>query len=302
MLGGLVDGVIGGAGIVLPFLLPLLLLMSFLEDVGYLPRAAFLVDGLLHRIGLHGKSIIPLILGYGCNVPAIMGVRILESTRDRIITALLIPFTACSARIVVILALVAGFLGPWWALGVFVLNILVTALVGRILSAFVPGSAPGLLMDIPPYRLPPPKALAQKTWFRIREFLVHAWPIIIVASIVMAVLQYAQVDGYLNSFLSPLTSGVLGLPVVVGVTLVFGVLAKELSLVLLYAALGTSDIISVMSTTQILTFTLFVTFYVPCVATIAAQIREIGWRWTLVSVALNTVVAVLIATTIGRLG
>jgi len=302
MLGGLVDGVIGGAGIVLPFLLPLLLLMSFLEDVGYLPRAAFLVDGLLHRIGLHGKSIIPLILGYGCNVPAIMGVRILESTRDRIITALLIPFTACSARIVVILALVAGFLGPWWALGVFVLNILVTALVGRILSAFVPGSAPGLLMDIPPYRLPPPKALAQKTWFRIREFLVHAWPIIIVASIVMAVLQYAKVDGYLNNFLSPLTSGVLGLPVVVGVTLIFGVLAKELSLVLLYAALGTSDIISVMSTTQILTFTLFVTFYVPCVATIAAQIREIGWRWTLVSVALNTVVAVLIATTIGRLG
>jgi len=95
---------------------------------------------------------------------------------------------------------------------------------------------------------------------------------------------------------------VLGLPVVVGVTLIFGVLAKELSLVLLYAALGTSDIISVMSTTQILTFTLFVTFYVPCVATIAAQIREIGWRWTLVSVALNTVVAVLIATTIGRLG
>ncbi len=301
MVRGLVEGIAGGAGIVLPYLVPLLLIMSFMEDVGYLPRAAFLIDGLLHRIGLHGKSVIPLVLGYGCNVPAIMGTRILETTRDRVITAMLIPLTACSARTVVILALVAGYLGPLWALGVYVLNILVTALVGRILSAIVPGRAPGLLMDIPPYRMPPMSALVRKTWFRIREFLIQAWPILIVASVVMGMLQFAGIDAILNNLLSPLTSGVLGLPAVVGVTLFFGILRKELSLVLLYSALGTADVASVMTNAQILTFTLFVTFYIPCVATITTQIREIGWRWTVVSALLNTGVAILVAATLGRL-
>lgn len=301
MTRGLVEGLAGGAGIVLPYLVPLLLLMSFLEDVGYLPRAAFLIDGLLHRIGLHGKSVIPLVLGYGCNVPALMGTRILETTRDRVITALLVPLTACSARTVVILALVAGYLGPLWALGVYVLNILVTAVVGRVLSAVVPGHAPGLLMDIPPYRVPPAGTLARKTWFRIREFLVEAWPVLIVASIVMGALQFAGVDDTLNGALAPLTTGVLGLPAVVGVTLFFGILRKELSLVLLYSALGTTDVASAMTPAQILTFTLFVTFYIPCVATISTQVREIGWRWTLVSAALNTGVAILVAATLGRL-
>jgi ferrous iron transport protein B len=295
---GLAEGIAGGVGIVLPYLLPLLFLMSLGEDLGYLPRAAFLIDGLLHRIGLHGKSVIPLILGYGCNVPALMATRVLETPRDRIITALLVPFTACSARTVVILALVAGLIGPLWALGIYALNILVTALVGRGLSAIVPGNAPGLLMDIPPYRIPPLASVLKKVWFRVYEFLVRAWPILVAASIVMGLLEYVGVDLWLNRLLSPLTSGLLGLPEAVGVTLFFGILRKELSLVLLYQALGTTDVLSVMTVAQVLGFTVFVTFYIPCVATLAVQVREIGWRWTAASAALNTGVATILGVSV----
>lgn len=292
---GFLDGVSGGAGIVLPYLLPLLLVMSLMEDVGYLPRAAFLIDGLLHRVGLHGKSVIPLILGYGCNVPGILGTRILESPRDRVITALLVPLTACSARTVIILALVAATMGPLAALGVYALNIAVTAAAARLLSAIVPGTAPGLLMDIPPYRIPPLKAVLKKVWFRVYEFLVAAWPVLVAASMLLGVLEWLGVDDVINAALAPLTSGLLDLPPALGVTLFFGVLRKELSLVMLFQALGTEHVASVMTPAQILTFTLFVTFYVPCVSTLAAQVREVGWKWTGAGVVLNTGIALLAA-------
>jgi len=120
LVDGLLQGIGGGVAIVLPYFIPLLFLMSFLEDVGYLARAGFLMDTFMHRIGLHGKSVSPFILGFGCNVPAIVSTRILESRRDRIITSLLIPFIPCSARTTIILALVAFYLGPFWALGPFV--------------------------------------------------------------------------------------------------------------------------------------------------------------------------------------
>ncbi len=293
---GLVDGVAGGAGIVLPYLLPLLLVLSLYEDLGYLPRAAFLVDGLMHRVGLHGKSVVPLVLGYGCSVPALMGTRILETPRDRVLTALLVPLVPCSARTVVILALVGAILGPLWALGVYGLNLLVTASAGRLLSAVArQGSGAGLLMDIPPYRVPPARAVARKVWFRAYEFLVAAWPVLMVASVVLGGLEYVGVDRVVNAALAPVTAGVLGLPEAVGVTLFFGVLRKELSLVLLAQALGTNEVASAMTPAQVLGFTLFVTFYVPCVASLATLVREVGWRWTGVSAALNTGLALAIA-------
>ncbi len=292
---GFLQGVSGGVGIVLPYLLPLLLILSLLEDVGYLPRAAFLVDGLLHRVGLHGKSVIPLILGYGCNVPGIYGTRILESHRDRVLTALLVPLTACSARTVVILALVGATMGPGWALLVYGLNILVTALAARAMSALVPGQVTGLLMDIPSYRIPPVKAVAQKVWFRVREFLVQAWPILVVASMGLALLEWSGVEQGINRILAPVTSGLLGLPEVLGVTLFFGILRKELALVMTFQALGTQHPAQVMTPVQLLTFTLFLTFYVPCISTLAAQVREVGLRWTAVGVLVSTGIAVAVA-------
>jgi ferrous iron transport protein B len=292
---GFADGLAGGAGIVLPYLVPLLLALGVLEDTGYLPRAAFLLDGLFHRIGLHGKSVVPLVLGYGCTVPALMGCRILESSRDRLLTALLVPLIPCSARTVVILALVAGILGPGWAVGVYALNLAIAAITGRILSGRIRGPSAGLLMDVPPFRMPPLRSVGLKTWHRVREFLVAAWPVIVAASVILSALEYAGIGDFLNAALRPLTVGVLGLPEAVGVALFFGVFRKELSLVLLFQALGTQDVASVMTPAQILGFSLFVTFYVPCVATLTTLVRECGWRAALASAALNTGLAIGIA-------
>ena len=293
------DGLAGGAGIVLPYLLPLVLLLSFYEDLGYLPRAAYLVDGLLTRVGLHGKSVVPLVLGYGCNVPALMGTRILESPRDRLVTAMLVPFIPCSARTVVILALIGATLGPWWALGMYGLNLLIVGLVGRILGSLARrkdrGRSLGIVMEMPPLRIPPPRAVLRKVWFRSYECLALAWPVLLGASIVLGVLEYAGIGEHLNSAFEPLTTGLLGLPAAVGVTLFFGILRKELSLVLLGAALGTENFASVLSTEQLVVFTLFVMFYVPCVSTVATLAREVGVRWAAVSVLFQTAVALLIA-------
>ena len=296
ILKGLLDGVVGGLGIVLPYLLPLILVLSLYEDVGYLARAAFLVDGLFHRVGLHGKSVIPFILGYGCSVPAIMGTRIIETPRDRILTGLLVPLIPCSARTVVILSLTGLLLGPMAAFGVYVLNMVVIAVVARITSGVIHREpSAGLLMDIPPYRIPPALAVLKKVWFRGREFMVSAWPVLIGASVVMAVLEHVGISDAVNRLLAPMTSGIMGLPEAVGVTLFFGILRKELSLVLLAQALGTGAFATVMSSAQILGFTLFVTFYIPCVASLATLVRELGLGWAGLSALLNTGLAVLIA-------
>ncbi len=292
--GGL-QGLAAGAAVVLPYLLPLVFLMALLEDVGYLPRAAFLADGLLHRVGLHGKSIVPLILGYGCSVPAILGTRILENRRDRLVTAVLIPMLPCSARTVIILALAGAMFGTWAALGLFVLNIVVTALVGRLLSACTREPVAGLLMDIPPYRIPPVGLALKKMWFRSREFFVSAWPILILASMGLAALDAVGAGPVIDRALRPITVGVLGLPEGTGMPLFFGLLRKELSLVMLFQAMGTRDLAAVMTPVQVLTFVVFVTFYIPCVAAIVSLVREVGWRWAGVSVAMNTVVAFLLA-------
>lgn len=295
LLKGTVEGVGGGAAVVLPYLLPLLFLMSLFEDLGYLPRAAFLLDGLLHRAGLHGRSVVPLILGYGCSVPGVMAARALETRTERVVTAMMVPLVACSARTVVILALVGAILGPWWTLAVYALNILVAGAAGRTVAAFLREPASEFVVEIPPWRVPPPLMVLKKVWLRVREFLVAAWPIVIAASALMAVLDHVEVDDSMNRALAPLTSSVLGLPEAVGVTLIFGLLRKELAVVMLFQALDTTDVSTAMTAVQVLSFTVFVTFYVPCVATVAMLVREVGWRWAGVSVALNASLAVVAA-------
>jgi ferrous iron transport protein B len=290
---GIIQGIAGGIGIVLPYLFPFLVGLSVLEDLGYLPRIAFLLDSFLHKIGLHGKSIIPFILGYGCSVPAIMGARILESRRDRFIVITLTSMIPCAARITVILALVGVFLGGNWALFVFLFNIAVIALVGYILSRLMPEDIPGMMLEIPSYHRPSLKVVLNKTWFRMKEFIVVAWPIIIAGSLSLSVLEYLDWVSYINTAFSPLTV-LLGLPVVVGTTLVFGVLRKELAMLMLFQALGTDVVLDVMTKTQIMTFTMFIIFYVPCVATIGVMVRELGKRDTVLAVGIGLVVATVV--------
>lgn len=294
---GLLQGVGGGVAIVLPFFIPLIFLMSLLEDVGYLARAGFLMDTFMHRIGLHGKSVSPFILGFGCNVPAVVSTRILESRRDKIITSLLIPFIPCSARTTIILALMAFYLGPLWAVGFYIFNILLVGVLGRIISLFFKTPSPGLILEIPSLKVPSLKSLFRKTYFQLKSFLIFAWPILIVGSIVLALMQFFRLDSFINLILSPFVEKALGLPRELGVTLVFGFLRKELSLIMMLQALDVSyqDLMTLITRQQLIIFTVFISFFIPCVSTVAILWKEIGKKMALISMALNTGVAIIIS-------
>jgi ferrous iron transport protein B len=291
---GILQGIAGGVAIVLPYLVPFLIGLSLFEDLGYLPRVAFLMDGFMRRIGLHGKSIIPFILGYGCSVPAVMSTRILEFPQHRFIVSILTSMIPCSARVTIIFALVAYFISPYAALVIFVLNLLVIALLGRIFAAFHPEASLGLILEIPAYQWPPLRNTLQKSWWRIKEFIILAWPLLILGSVLLAMMEYGGMDRYLNWFLSPLTR-LLDLPEAVGTTLIFGLMRKELSLIMLTQALGTNQILSVMTPSQIMVFTIFVTFYIPCLATIAALWREIRGKGALLAVLLTLLVGIILS-------
>ena len=295
IISGIIQGLAGGIAIVLPYLFPFLFGLAILEDLGYLPRIAFLLDAFLHKIGLHGKAIIPFILGYGCTVPAIMATRILESGRDRFIASVLTTMIPCAARMTIIFALVAFYISPQAALAVYILNIIVIIISGKILSRLLPEVTPGMILEIPAYHIPSIKVALAKTWLRMKEFIFIAWPLLIVGSTILSLLQYYKMDMLINKIFSPLTS-LLGLPLVVGTTLIFGILRKELSMLMLIQAIGTSNVAAVMSATQIMTFTIFVIFYVPCVATIAVLWKEIGSKRTLFTVAFTFILATILAT------
>ena len=277
---GAVLGTAGAVAIVLPYLLPFLVGLAILEDIGYLSRVGYLMDAAMHRLGLHGTATLPVLVGYGCSVPAVMATRILTTRRDRFIAAFLAVLVPCSARMTVIFALVGFYLGPNYALGIYALNILVVAIAGHLLARLWPEISPGMLMEVPAYRVPGPRVVVLKTWWRLREFVLVAFPLLVAGSVLLSLVDYYGWQHGINAVLSPVTA-LLGLPRSVGLTLIFGVLRKELSLLMLMQALGTTHVLGAMTAAQILIFTLFVTFYVPCMATLASMMRELGWRLTL---------------------
>lgn len=295
ILKGMIQGLSGGIGIVFPYLIPFLLGLSLLEDIGYLPRAAFLMDSIMHRIGLHGKSIIPFVLGYGCNVPSIMAVQALAKTRDRFITSVLATLIPCAARTTIIFALVGFYLGPAKAILLYLLNLVVIGAAGKILSKTMPEISPGLVLEIPAYRAPNLTAVSNKIWFRLREFIVIAWPLLIMGSLLLSLLEYFQLSSYLNSFFAPFTSGLLGLPREASVTLLFGILRKELTIIMLVQALGTNDFAAVMTPGQMMTFTVFTLFYVPCLATLGVLRSVLGNRGMVFTLFFNTAIGTMMA-------
>jgi len=292
ILVALIQGVSGGVAIVLPYLVPFLIGLGIMEDVGYLPRVAFLMDALMHKIGLHGKSIVPFILGFGCNVPAIMSTRILEDKRERFISAALSTMVPCAARLAVVFGLVAFYLGPELALAIYIFNLFVIAVTAKILSRLVPDESPGLILEMPVYRIPTFRTVANKAWWRIREFIVEAWPLLIVGSIVLSVLNYFNLSIYLNTLARPI-SWILGLPGEVGVPLIFGILRKELSLVMLGQALGSMNFAMVMTPVEMITYAVFVVFYVPCLATMVVIRKELGWKMMWQIAGMTTLIATL---------
>ncbi len=299
-LRGLWEGVIGGVGIVIPYMIPLMFILGLLEDVGYMARAAYILDRIFHLFGLHGKAAGPFLLGYGCTVPAIMATRIMEDERDRIKLAFLTPMIPCSARSVIILALIAGIFGPLIALVFYIVNIVAIALAGGIISKLIHGKGYGLIMDMPDLKIPSFRTVRKKTYFIVYEFALMAWPIIIIGSVILAYMEAYGLSGAINSALSPFTVMVLGLPVVLGFTLIFGIFRKELALLMTLNALGVSgtnisEITDKLDAGQIFTYVTFITFYVPCLSTLAIMQKEFGSKYTTYAVLFNVGFATLLA-------
>jgi ferrous iron transport protein B len=229
-------------------------------------------------MGLHGKAFIPLMLGYGCSVPACLGCRIMETQRERLLAAFVTTLVPCAARTVIILGLVGAFLGFQWALGLYVFNLVVIFALGRLAFKVVPGEPTALIMEMPDYRLPHGKTILKQTWFRVAEFIKIAFPLIIAGSLALKLADIAGLLEPITAVLSPVTVLWLGLPAVAGITLIFGILRKELALIMLATLLGTTNFALVLSPVQMVVFTLVAMFYIPCTATIAALVKEFGWK------------------------
>jgi ferrous iron transport protein B len=289
-----VEGFAAGVTIALPYIVPFYIVLSIVEDSGYLSRIAFLMDSLMHKIGLHGKAIIPLILGYGCNVPACLSCRIMERDRERTISAFLTTLVPCAARTVIILGLVGTYVGLQWALALYIFNLLVIFVLGRILNATIPGEPVGLIIEMHTFRRPSLTIALKMAWFRVREFVYIAFPLIIATSVFIKAMEMVGALSVLSSLLTPVTVDWLGLPAVTAVTLVFGILRKELALVLLAALVGTTDFGAVLSPLQMIVLTLVLMFYIPCIATFAALVRELGWVKALAITVFEIVFAVLL--------
>lgn len=299
--GGIIEGIVGGITIALPYILPFYFILYIFEDSGYLSRIAFLMDNLMHKMGLHGKAFIPVMLSFGCNVPGCLGCRIMETTRERLLTAFVVTLVPCAATSVIILGLVGNFVGLQWALALYVINLIIIFVLGRIAFKALPGEPTELIMEMNDYRVPHLKTVAKQTWFRLREFIVMAFPLIIVGGFIIKLAEVANLLQPIANIFSPVTVVWLGLPAVTGIALIFGVLRKELTLIMLATLFGTTNFALVMTPAQMIVFTLVVMLYIPCVATIGALVKEFGWKKALLITIIEIALAILLGGIASRL-
>jgi ferrous iron transport protein B len=218
-----------------------------------------------------------------------------SSGKDRLVATLLLAFVPCSARSAIILAMGGKYLGGVGVFAIFALTFVVLTLLGSLLARRYAHVAVGLIQEIPPYALPRWRPLLARTWERCRDIVTIVTPLLVAGSILLALLGHFGADEWINLALSPVTHWWLGLPVLLGVPILFGVLRKELSLLMVYQALGTIEIVPLLDHVQIATFLVFITFYIPCVSTFALMLRTIGQRQAGFSVALSVAVALFIA-------
>ena len=325
----IVDGVIGGVGSVLVFLPNILLLylfISLLEDSGYMARAAFIMDRLMHRIGLHGKSFIPMIMGFGCNVPAIMATRTIESRRSRLITMLIIPLMSCAGRMPVYILLAGAFFprhGGLVLLGLYALGILLAICAAKVLSRFFKEDDLPFVMELPPYRIPTGKSIFRHTWEKGRQYLQKMSGIILICSLVIWFLGYFpnhnaynsvkeqqehSFIGYIGKTIEPILEP-LGFDWRMGVGIVAGVGAKELvvsTLGVMYAddepiaenqeSIGETRLqkalLKSVTPAGALAYMVFILLYFPCIATFVAIRNESrSWKWALVTATYTIVLA-----------
>ncbi len=296
-----IEGVLALIQIALPYILPFYILLYVLEDWGYIARISFLMDKFMHKMGIHGKACISFIIGLGCNVPGCLSCRIMESKRERFITAVLVTLVPCSAVSVIVFGLVGKYVGLLWALGLYVFAMIVVFLAGKLSSKLLLGEPVELIMHMPGYKTPNLKTILVQTWDSSKEFIYIAAPLVIVAGVVIQAINLAGWMPAISSFLNPITVTWLGLPSITGILLIFGILRKELILVMLAAYLGTTEFAEVLTKTQMITLAVVSMFYVPCVATISVFWKEYGWKKTMVIVFIEILFAIVLAGLVKRI-
>jgi len=296
-----VESVLALVQIAFPYILPFYILLYLLEDWGYIARISFLMDKLMHKMGIHGKACISFIIGLGCNVPGCLSCRIMESKRERFITAVLVTLVPCSAVSVIVFGLVGKYVGLLWALGLYVFATILIFIVGKISSRLMIGEPVELIMPMPDYKTPQVKTILLQTWEALKEFIYIAAPIVIISGVLIQAINLAGWMPAIASVMSPVTVNWLGLPAVTGILLIFGVLRKELILVMLAAYLGTTSFSEVLTSTQMITLAVVSMFYVPCVATISVLWKEYGWKKALLISLIETLFAILLAGLVKRL-
>ncbi len=287
-MGVLSTGIYVELGMVLPYLVSFYLVLSILEDIGYLPRLAIQVDTLFHRIGLHGYSIIPMFLAMGCNVPGILATRILETRRERFIAATLISIAVpCAALQAMIIGLVGQKGGNYVAI-VYITLFLVWLILGFLMNLMVKGFSPELIIEMPPYRLPRFSFLFKKLWIRISEFLIEAAPFVLAGVFIVNLLYNFKVFDFITKLTASVITKLFGLPSQAIVAMLIGFLRKDVAVALLGPLNLTAKQLVVSSTVLAMFF--------PCIATFAILIKELGIRDTIKSTLLMIATAIIVGT------
>jgi ferrous iron transport protein B len=296
-----IESVLALVQIAFPYILPFYIILYILEDWGYIARISFLMDNLMHKMGIHGKGCISFIIGFGCNVPGCLSCRIMESKRERFITAVLVTLVPCSAVSVIVFGLVGKYVGLLWALGLYVFALILIFITGKISSRFLLGEPVELIMPMPDYQTPRLKTILYQTWDALKEFIFIAAPLVVISGVVIQAINLAGWMPAVSSVLSPVTVTWLGLPSITGILLIFGILRKELILVMLAAYLGTTSFSDVLTPQQMITLAVVSMFYIPCVATISVLWKEYGWKKAMVVCILEILFAILLAGFIKRI-
>jgi ferrous iron transport protein B len=277
-------------GMVLPYVISFYFILSLLEDIGYLPRLAILMDSLLHRIGLHGYAIIPVLLGFGCNVPGILSTRILESKRERFITSTIISIgVPCVPLQAMIFGLLGGF-GGFFVGGVYLVLFVLILILGLILNHTLAGYSPELLLEIPSYRFPPLLMLIRKLFFRIKGFLIEAVPVVLIGVVVINILLYFKLFDAITGVFAPVIRGLFGLPKEAIVALAIGFLRKDVAVGMLMP-LG-------LSAKQLFIAATLLAVSFPCIATFIVLWKELGWKDLIKSTLIMIAVSIIVGTTL----
>lgn len=292
LFAGAWTGFVAALTLIIPYVIPFFFFLALIEDSGLLTRFSLMLDRGMHKMGLHGKAIIPLVLGFGCTVPACLSCRIIESPKQKLLAAFLVTLVPCSARTIVILGVVAAFVNIWWALALYLFDFILIVILGRIAFRVLPGEVVGMIMEMPDYHVPYLPGVLSQTWQRTKSLIWIVLPAYIAGSIVITAAYAAGFLEPVNTLLSPVTVLLLGLPLITGVVFLFGIIRKEMTLLALAALSGTTVFSTIMTPAQLIVFALVTMLYVPCISTIMALVQEFGWRRALGITSLETALAI----------